>query len=63
MLGKMSILRIAELEEVYTLAEQGHSLQEIAEIKGLDIEAIKQMVLDEEEFLKELREQFNEFRF
>lgn len=63
MLGQMSILRVAELEEVYTLAEQGHSLQEIAEIKGLEIKTIKQMIIDEEIFLKELREQFSEFRF
>ena len=63
MLGKINLKRVAELEEVYTLAEQGFTVQEIATQKGLSIEAIKQMLLDEEELLKELRDQFNEFVF
>lgn len=63
MLGKINFNKISELEEVSELAGQGLTLQEIADIKGLDIKAIKQLILEAEQFLKELREQFDEFEF
>lgn len=63
MLGKINFNKIKELEEVSELAGQGLTLQEIADIKGLDIETIKHIIIDAEQFLKELREQFDEFKF
>lgn len=63
MLGKINFNRISELEEVSELAGQGLTLEEISKIKGLDIETIKHIILDAEQFLKELREQFDEFKF
>lgn len=63
MLGKINFNKIKELEEVSELASEGYTLQEIADIKGLDIKAIKQLILEAEQFLKELRAQFDEFKF
>lgn len=63
MLGKINFSKISELEEVSELAGQGLTLEEISKIKGLDIETIKHIILDAEQFLKELREQFDEFNF
>lgn len=63
MLGKINFNKIKELEEVSELAGQGLTLEEISKIKGLDIKAIKQLILEAEQFLKELREQFDEFKF
>lgn len=63
MLGKINFNRISELEEVSELAGQGLTLEEIADIKGLDIETIKHIIIEAEQFLKELREQFDEFNF
>lgn len=63
MLGKINFSKISELEEVSELAGQGLTLEEISKIKGLDIETIKHIILDAEQFLKELREQFDEFKF
>lgn len=63
MLGKINFNKIKELEEVSELASEGYTLQEIADIRGLDIENIKHIIIEAEQFLKELREQFNEFKF
>lgn len=63
MLGKINFNKIEELEEVSELAGQGLTLEEISKIKGLDIKAIKHIIIEAEQFLKELREQFDEFNF